>query len=83
MGMENINYSKTADLLHCQDFLATPLWGEFLYISKTREGVIDLYEHLLDEGFHAIEQPHEVVPGIFIAKLVDPSGRHLLLRADR
>ena len=85
--MENINQnqstSETRALIHCQDFLATPRWGEFLYISKSQEGLIELYEHLLDAGFHSLEQPHETIQGIFIAKLRDPSGRHLLLRADR
>jgi hypothetical protein len=84
--MENMNHNQSASeiltLIHCQDFLMTPSWGEFLFISKSREGVIDLYEHLLDAGFHSLAQPHEVIQGIFIAKLCDPSGRHLLLRAD-
>jgi len=84
--MENTNQnrpmSETFALIHRQDFLATPRWGEFLYISKSREDVIELYEHLLDAGFHSLKQPHETIQGIFIAKLCDPSGRHLLLRAD-
>jgi hypothetical protein len=74
--------NSTVDaLLHCPDFLMTPPWGEYFYYLESRETLINLYEGLIDAGFHLIEQPHEVFSGSYVAKLKDRAGREILLRS--
>lgn len=76
-----IETTKNA-ILSCPSFLAEPSWATFFYYAQNRESLIALYESLLDEGFHCVEQPHEVLCGAsFTAKLVDAQGRHILLRS--
>ena len=83
--MENkITNQSQADMVNficSKAFLETPSWGEFFYYAKDRETLMDLFDYLLDEGFTCIEQPHEYGCDIFVAKLVDTSGRHILLRS--
>jgi hypothetical protein len=69
-------------LLSCPSFIDLPSWATFFYYASSRDSLIALYESLLDDGFHCLEQPHEVLCGAsFIAKLVDQKGRHILLRS--
>jgi hypothetical protein len=67
--------------LTSQNFIETPSWGEFFYYAGTRENLMDVYDGLMDKGFTSIAQPHEVANDIFVAKLIDPSGREILLRS--
>jgi hypothetical protein len=82
--MENINCnqnsSEAAAIMACQSFEKTPVWGEFFYFAKDRASLIALYESFLNAGFTALESPHETASTIFVAKLVDPKGHHILLR---
>jgi hypothetical protein len=82
--MENKMMAQSQDemrrLICSQAFLATPVWGEFFYYAKDRESLMDLYEALMDQGFRSVAQPHMVGPDAFVAKLIDPKGRHIFLR---
>ncbi|MCH3909164.1 MAG: hypothetical protein LKF58_03855 [Bacilli bacterium] len=73
--------NQIKNIITSKEFLMTPAWGEFFYYAKDRDFLMDLYDSLLDEGFHSLEQPHEVFSDIFVARLIDPSGRHIFLRS--
>jgi hypothetical protein len=83
--MENIqclaNPQDKFAFITSPSFLKTPSWGEFFYYASSRESLMDIYDGLLDRGFHSVEQPHEIAADIFVAKMMDPEGREILLRS--
>jgi hypothetical protein len=83
--MENniLNIKKDViQLISSSSFLKTPSWSTFFYYAKDRESLMEMYDIMMDEGFTSLEQPHSLGEDIFLAKLVDQKGRHIILRSN-
>jgi hypothetical protein len=74
---------KTAfKLIQSKDFQETPSWAVYFSYLESREEVCQFYSDLVEKGFCPLDTPHETGRSIFVAQLMSPQGKEVILRSN-
>ncbi|MCI1734475.1 MAG: hypothetical protein LKM30_01905 [Bacilli bacterium] len=73
--------SQERRLVDSESFRQMPRWATYFYYAPSRQDLSEMTSLLEEDSFKSISDPHEVAKDIYVAELMDGSGRQIVLRS--